>query len=111
MPQAIGQVSTVFDPEVFIGYVLTKAGVVKKSFRPWNDMNVFTKDSYLSKVMYAFLNQPYSNTREIMNTFILLPEKVNALHIYAFKNDAASFEEAAMNGGVEYLVGLKGTPL
>ena len=45
-----------------------------------------------------------------MKHFILLPKKINGLHIYAYVNDAVSFENA-VNDGISYITSSEGTAL
>ena len=74
------------------------------------DIHLDTSDSFLCKLMYELVNKPYVKTKQIMKQFILFPKKINGLHIYAYTNDAVSFENA-VNDGIHYITSSEGTAL
>ena len=61
-------------------------------------------------MMYALVNKPYSEMKDLMKTYVILPKAVNGLHIYAYYNHAVDFENA-VEDGVYYLKSYEGTPL
>ena len=60
--------------------------------------------------MHGLVNKPYSETKDLLKQYIILPKAVNGLHIYAYMNRAKDFE-SAVEDGLNYLKSYEGTPL
>lgn len=62
--EALGKRSTIFDPNNnFMGYVMTKKGVITNNFIEFNHLNEVTIDNMLTKMMYELINKPYKEMK------------------------------------------------
>ena len=52
--------------------------------------------------MYELMNKPFTEMRHLTKKFVMLPQAINGLHLYAYMNKVEDFDNA-VEEGINYL--------